>query len=520
VTGRGARSWVIGAALWSACGTDSAVDASDTSTGTAASSESSSTITADASTTEGGTSSGADSTSAASTGASSTTTGGAPELGDPFTSGTRLRARYLDGGDNQAFVDWYDTELAHSCSFIRDDEGTMRCMPGSVAGLGSVNAAQPRAYFLDADCSQPVVTLGACTDLEYVVVPTASSPVCGPTSPRTSWSVGADVGTPADLYESVFGGCTPVDFAPAGALVSLAPVDASMLVAAEIEHIAIDDEIGMEVLVGADGSAQWLAAIDVARDHACIAAVLDMPRCVSTWSATVSGSLFEDSGCANPWVGAMRGGPDCAPPDFVSIMGSRYEVGAEADPADVYSTLDDGCDPVPEDLPFRYHRAGAVLDPGVFPAIGERVEGEGRLRLHRDTTIGGERLLPRHRWDDTEIALECRAARVDASTSVCLPNLVVGRLWADDACTVPVAHVQFVEPEEITMLTAIAETATDASCNSAFVAGRAVVGPHDGPLYSDRLGCELAPRAPGDAYVLLGAEVGPEAFPALPLVTE
>src|SRR5580704_11020745 len=65
----------------------------------------------------------------------------------PFSSGSRLKAQYYDGGDGAvSFVGWQDTLLGVPCTFSYAEDDVWRCMP-------STQFVEER--FVDAQCTQP-----------------------------------------------------------------------------------------------------------------------------------------------------------------------------------------------------------------------------------------------------------------------------------------------------------------------------------------------------------------------------
>lgn len=67
----------------------------------------------------------------------------------PATSGTRLRARYYTGEDgSKQFVGWRDNTRNEDCSFLKSEDGQLRCLP----------AAAFASYYLDASCTQSAAT--------------------------------------------------------------------------------------------------------------------------------------------------------------------------------------------------------------------------------------------------------------------------------------------------------------------------------------------------------------------------
>src|SRR4051794_624092 len=74
----------------------------------------------------------------------------------PWTSGSRLRARVLDGGEGaRLFVEWMDTELAMSCAFVPAEDGELRCLPTHA------QSANAEALYADAQCTERVFELEA-----------------------------------------------------------------------------------------------------------------------------------------------------------------------------------------------------------------------------------------------------------------------------------------------------------------------------------------------------------------------
>ena len=71
-----------------------------------------------------------------------------------YTSGTRLRTRYITGSDgSKQLVGFYDSTLKVECGFFTAGDSKTRCIP-----LGGNNAAAVQtALYADSGCTQPVV---------------------------------------------------------------------------------------------------------------------------------------------------------------------------------------------------------------------------------------------------------------------------------------------------------------------------------------------------------------------------
>lgn len=460
------------------------------------------------------------STSTSTGGADTGSTTGGPELGDPFVSGTRLRARYLDGGDVRELRDWWDSELESACTFVPDAEGTWRCMPRSFASV-SPPGSFPQVAFLDPECTQPVLAPVACTAVSSLTIVDPWSEACSSFAPRTAWSVGDEVPTPEMLWRPAQGLCVRADVA-AESVYELAQIDSTTFVAAEMQSFAVDDELGVEVLMAEDGSSQWIDHHDVVRDASCGATKTpeDTILCIPRNVASVAPGVFEDPLCTSGAVATKRGGDACPEPDFVVRFDDVFEVGPQVADTDVYSTALDGCDPLEEQATYRFYRPGAIVPASQFREIATVVEGRERLGLVRSATQSGALLLSQGIWHDAQIELDCRAARVDEETFACAPLLSASLAWADAACTMPVARLNGTTLDEIALADVVGFTGLGPTCETEVTSVRPIEGMYEGPVWSSADGCTPLDAPPSALFVLIGDDAGPEALPSLPLVTD
>src|SRR6185436_13052369 len=89
----------------------------------------------------------------------------------PWKSGTRLRARVMDGGYGaKLFVDWQDTHLGIACSFALAGDGRIRCLPVDE------DTSILTTFFSDDACTT-LVAIGPPPDDLYVRIADAT---CGP----------------------------------------------------------------------------------------------------------------------------------------------------------------------------------------------------------------------------------------------------------------------------------------------------------------------------------------------------
>jgi hypothetical protein len=80
-----------------------------------------------------------------------------------FGSGSRLRARYLAGGDgSRQGVGWYDSELGQTCEFFGVG-GSRHCLPGPAVVGGGIS------LYTNSSCSTPAVRVpDGCEETSYV----------------------------------------------------------------------------------------------------------------------------------------------------------------------------------------------------------------------------------------------------------------------------------------------------------------------------------------------------------------
>lgn len=134
-------------------------------------------------------------------------------------SGTRLRARYVAGGDgSREFVGWHDMERDEDCSFKQGDAGKLRCMP----------AAHPVLDYSDAECTKPIVTLPPQLDCngnapKYVIATDYSDPCI---VKARLFEMGKATQVIVDpVYRSTVNGCMPTG---GGALATFYEVGAEL----------------------------------------------------------------------------------------------------------------------------------------------------------------------------------------------------------------------------------------------------------------------------------------------------
>lgn len=126
-----------------------------------------------------------------------------------FTSGTRLRTRYITGADgSKQLVGFYDSTLKVECTFITAGDGKTRCLP--IGGSAAANIAA-NAYYADSACTQPAAYAA------YPLCPTtyAAQGDPSPTSCSTGYTYRVySLGAKLSTYYVKGGSCTATAVPP------------------------------------------------------------------------------------------------------------------------------------------------------------------------------------------------------------------------------------------------------------------------------------------------------------------
>lgn len=360
------------------------------------------------------------------------------------TSGTRLRARWLDGGGNaRVFQGFRDQDLALDCALGVAADGATRCLPTDV-GYAS--------YYRDASCTERVYVRSGCAEAipPYASIFTADDPET--TCTRHGRFTFVEIVDEAPLeqttvyYENGPGTCLPFEVA-AGSVHALgAELPAETLALATLDTEAAPGQLDLRAWTTADGASVAAPPIDAAYGP-CGVDDYDDLRC-APHQPHVGFEAFTDAACEmqDPDVWVDRG-PSCDPPTALKQFapggcGATYH---EVEPASAPYVREDGtCTPGDE---VTAYAIGAEIPRSTFATLDHVGVGTGRLRATQ-IELGGAPVAQHGSLWDTELQATCLPQQVgDAFRCVPLDAWTVYDVaYEDAACTVPIA-ANFVDVE-------------------------------------------------------------------------
>ena len=365
-----------------------------------------------------------------------------PDAFVPFAaSGERIEHWGWTASGVGVHVETRDSELGVACSFVRAEDGELRCVPAGLFGLAKL--------FTDASCSE-AGALYFDPALEPCAGPAAIGQLVegdmGDGCEGAVWVADAlaEAEPPAEVYwPDGMGGCAPTGSPPIGPYYAPTRIDPSALVRGErVEELA-DNGVGVAVIVGDDGSRLVVGPADSrfagagARVEALVqpAGLRLVPEVVARPSVVFSPEcgaepIYEVAECVFEQLGA------------VIDEGRAYTPG----PVVAYEDIEaGGCSEfAPDSMPGIVHvRAGEPLADDALtelePEVLEPSEGEGvSARVLRTAT--GERLFADEAPFEADGALCTPWQTVERP--VCLSDyaepIAPWPYFADAACTAPV----------------------------------------------------------------------------------
>jgi hypothetical protein len=373
------------------------------------------------------------------------------------SSGTRLRAKVIEGGGAREVVGFFDTARNEDCTFREVGEGRWACLPISTSGglFGT---------FADAACTVPIGSAASCGGTAKYVAQLESRPRpdgCGTT--QSIGSLRAVLRPATTAYVQTGNGCTlqGTGSLPAGA-VELGPEIALDQFVSATETTTKNGDLGERLATAIDGARQHLGYYVTTLNADCTFQVMadGTTRCVP---GTVGSQLFySDASCATPAATYSFGSGRCsspagrlvrdANPDSCGAARAIYTVAEDASGDSVGGTY--------------YGRSGGSSN-STCTALPQSSSGSSNLRAITDVTpslpkvsrvgSGGGRLVPAfvatsstgaltRGWHDNEKNLDCVFGKASDGKLRCLPTAPKGILfYTDGACSSPSRVVTYAE---------------------------------------------------------------------------
>ncbi len=364
---------------------------------------------------------------------------------DHYTSGTRLRARLLDGGDGATkIIGWRDTDLDADCD-VRMTAGGYRCLPHGTQSF----------FFADPDCTESL-HYGPPPDSGFVL--TAVDGPCGEGANWQVWRVDEAQPGPDTIYGwAEPGHCVVQDIPPSEPRYRL--LDASAELLPMSESTVADGALDFVFADGDDGSRALVAVVDHATGERCVeaggpAVANDVDVCIPWRSEYVADGYFTSSDCSGEGRGSFTCYSTPCPAPSVGVLTEVSECETEitlfglgAQTQGFY--LSDGACEEAVFGPCVFYPVTTPIDPSAFPALQHSAVGEGRLQLDALNALGSPNIVAFGDFTDTDSGARCVPVELEGVTR-CVPTPASVNpglsMFSDADCTVPVAPGSEADP--------------------------------------------------------------------------
>lgn len=357
-----------------------------------------------------------------------------------FQSGTRLRARVLDGGrEAVVFQGFRDNELGVDCAYELAEDGVYRCIPSQ---------RDSSVYFMDSQCTQAVwngrAVAGQCQAPrnEYAAQWLEPDGTCREGHRTRLYRIGEALSS-SPVFEQGPDGCRLV--AAASCMRTLELVPPQKLVAARPEVQPLDASFSIRWAAWADGARNAVGLIDAVRQVECsVASVVDADHCVPSSAAHLflggddDSTLYTDAACSGGGVFRDFARAPCAQAE-VGVTWQRDACGVshltlhalqrELDVA--YADTETGCAAVEQVAGDRFFALGPALGLDAFPLVAHARAGSGRLRASYLASARGLPLQLEGQFWDSELNRACEPSRLVDGTLRCVPSVTTARIEAD-----------------------------------------------------------------------------------------
>lgn len=453
-----------------------------------------------------------------------------------FRSGSRLKARYLEGGGTKVFLAFHDTERDEDCNFGIGGHGL-----GAILGPGGVGYCLPierpwDAGFADPSCTEKLVHTGEGTAPTVVVV-----------EPEYSCSEFPTVFSIAEPYAGTLYGFDQdgkcASFGPAGSGVKRvgAEVPLERFVRAEETIESAGGRMSRVVLVSDDGARLTTTAYDDERSEPVLVSWASDPA-DARWtprnlaynygegSLGTPGTVYVDPGCTRPT--GIKDAYDAFCPitavyEFVpdgchGYVGRFHEAGPILDTTSAFATAEDGsCVAVDATTPWSTYlvEMKAEIPIDSFAPVERTSVGEGTVTQEFWGVSGEPPVLPSGNLTNRASGEPCAFLEATDGTLRCMPTAWAPSFaYADPSCQIPIAReTSSTDCEGVTVIQKVPPRVTfyEGETHPAIAYEAGASEPRD--FIYQRQGDACASEAVGGALWQTLKPIDPE---TLPLATE
>ncbi len=357
----------------------------------------------------------------------------------PFTAGSRLSPRFLDGGGGaRVLFDFYDHQLGTSCAFYPTPDGTFRCLPET-----------------RVECAE--VFFGACGAPAFATV--LETNACGVTVATAAVQAPAGSPPPHPLHDVRLPNCGGGG-ASVGAWEGATEVPLDQFVGGQLTSVALEGDLALEQVVADDGTSVTIGF--TRKGASCTAAWFGGElRCLDAHEAFMGlsdgGELFVGPGCSGDR--AAQYGSECGEPKPSLATTATQDAGVCPGDTQHFELLEDVAEVSKHvagqcfdgfESEATFARAGAEVPASALPVLQSVQVGSGRLRAlllaGGGSALGSTTMRSGshdRRFYDSELDTACEAQITSDGQVRCIPGSIYPFAYGDPQCT------QVVMPGEV-----------------------------------------------------------------------
>jgi hypothetical protein len=322
-------------------------------------------------------------------------------------------------------------------------DGVTRCLPIGEAGFDSVNV-----IFADSACTEAVAyaPVLACDSVAAYAVDYDDSDTCEGRGPKV-YSIGSALDAPTTLYELSGGTCAETTVPPESQFYAAEELPPAEMVAGETEVVSVNDRLGVQMLVTADGARVPYGLWDLTLDESCSAQTVGPAQDRSTYclgKLAYASATYSDDTCSSP---VARSWSACGSPVLLATFTTTdnicyditlYEVGEEVPAPAIHEVYSGTCTKASA-TGGDYFALGAPAAVDGDLELTQTRDGDTRLVLQQYSSDGDD-LTPDGLIWDRELDAECSFLTMSDGKTYCVPSslyLNPSTSYADAECEVP-----------------------------------------------------------------------------------